>query len=152
MIGSIVRGVVAVVLGFLAAAFFIMAVEGVWAVLDPFPDRADPADVEVCKAHVAQLPASAFLICVGGWGLAVLASSWVATRLGAGRHPAHGTVLGSILLAAAVLNMLMLPYPVWFCVATLIALPVCCLLGARLGRGRLAPAEAGGPAGPGERR
>jgi hypothetical protein len=136
MIGSITRGVVAVVLGFLVAAFFIVAVEGVCAVLYPFPDGVDPTDIEVCKAHVAQLPASAFLIGVVGWGLAAFTSSWAATRLGANRHPAHGIGLGLLLLAAAVLNMLMLPYPAWFWVAVLIALPVCFLLGARLGRGR----------------
>ena len=139
MFGSIARGVVALLLGLLAATLFIVAVEGVWAVLYPFPDGADPSDIEVCRAHIAQLPASAFLIGVVGWGLAVFAGSWVATRLAAGRHPAHGIMLGSILLAAAVLNMLMLPYPAWFWVANLLGFPVCALLGARLGRGESSP-------------
>ena len=87
MLGSIARGVAAIFLGFLAAAVIIVAVEVVGAVLYPFPEGVDPTDIEVCRAHIAQLPASAFLIGVVGWGLAVFASSWVATRLAAGRHP-----------------------------------------------------------------
>src|SRR5262249_50826919 len=49
MIGSIARGVFAVVLGFLAALFFVVVLEGAWAVLYPFPEGADPYDIEVCK-------------------------------------------------------------------------------------------------------
>jgi hypothetical protein len=54
------------------------------------------------------------VIAAVGWGLAMLAGTWVATRIGAGRHPVHGYVIGLILLAAAVVNMLMLPYPALF--------------------------------------
>src|SRR5262249_48932839 len=111
MIGSILRSVIAVLLRLLAAMGLFVRVEGVCSILYPFPPGVDPSDLDVCKAYIAELPAGAFLIGVGGWALATFAGSWVATRLGAGRHPAHGIVLGLVLLAAAVLNMLMLPYP-----------------------------------------
>ncbi len=135
MIGSLVRGVVAVVVGFLVALFFIVAVEIVTLALYPFPDGVDPLDPEVCRAHVASLPTGALLIGVVGWGLAVFSGVWVATRLAAGRHPAPGIVLGVLLLASAVMNMSMLPYPGWFWAANLIAFPVLTFLGVSLGRG-----------------
>ena len=68
-----------------------------------------------------------------GWGLTTLLSAWLATRLGSGRHPAHGILVGSILLIAAIGNMLMLPYPMWFWILNLV-LPAGFCLGARLGR------------------
>ena len=136
MLGSVVRSAVAVLLGLLAAMFFIIGVEGVCSILYPFPPGVDPSDLEACRAHVATLPASAFLIAVAGWALATFAGSWVATRLGAARHPAHGIVLGAVLLAAAVVNMLMLPYPIWFWILNLVVFPTCFCAGARLGRGR----------------
>ena len=123
MIGSIVRSVGAVIAGLLAAMIFIIAVEGVWAVVYPFPPGVDPHDIDVCKAHIVKLPADAYVIAVAGWGLAVLAGSWVATRLGPGGHPAHGHVVGSILLLAAIANMLMLPYPIGFWVGNLVVFP-----------------------------
>jgi hypothetical protein len=140
MIGSIARSLVALVLGFVAALCFIVAVEGVCAALYPFPEGVDPSDLEVCKAHVAQLPAAAFLIAIVGWGLAMLAGSWLATRLGTARHPAHGVVVGSTLFAAAVANMLMLPYPAWFWIGNLLVLPASLYWGTSLGRGRSSPA------------
>ena len=136
MIGSIVRSVVAVIVGLMAAMFFIVGTEVVWAIVYPPAPGVDLHDIEACKAHVAKLPADAFVVAAAGWGLAVLAGSWVATRLGAGRHPAHGIVVGSILLAAAVANMLMLPCPVLFWVLNLVAFPVGTYLGAKWGRAR----------------
>lgn len=36
----------------------------------------------------------------------------ISGNLGTGRHLAHGIVVGSILLLAAVANLLLLPYPI----------------------------------------
>ena len=135
MIGSIVRSVLAVIAGLAAAMFFIVGTEAVWAVVYPPAPGVDLHDMEACKAHIAKLPADAYVIAAAGWGLAVLAGSWVATRLGAGRHPAHGIVVGLILLVAAVANMLMLPYPSLFWVLNLVSFPVGTYLGTRWGRG-----------------
>ena len=133
MIGSIVRSVGAVIAGLVAAMFFIVCVEAVRAVVYPPAPGIDLHDIEACKAHIAKLPADAFRIAVAGWGLAVLVGSWVESRLGPGRHPAHGNVVGSILLFAAVANMLMLPYPIWFWVLNLVTFTVADLLGAKWG-------------------
>lgn len=136
MIGFIVRSVGAVIFGLIAAIFFIVGVESMSSILHPFPPGVDPANYDACKAHVARYPAEVLLLVVLGWGLGTLASSWLATRLGPGRHLAYGIVVGSILLVATVANMLMLPYPIWFWVLNLLVLPVCFYLGAKLGQAR----------------
>jgi uncharacterized membrane-anchored protein len=136
MIGSVVRSVVAVLLGLSAAIFFAAVVEGVSSILHPFPPGVDPTNYDAVKAHVARYPAWVLLLVVPAWGLGTFVSAWLATRLGSGRHLAHGIVVGSILLVAAVANMLMLPYPVWFWVANLVMFPLGFTLGARLGQSR----------------
>ena len=52
-----------------------------------------------------------------------------------GRHPAHGFVVGSLLILAVVFNMYQLPYPLWFEVFNLVAFPVAIYWGVKLGRG-----------------
>lgn len=136
MIGSIARSVLAVIAGLVAAMIFVVGTEAVWAVVYPPDPGVDMYDIEACKAHIAKLPADAYVIAAAGWGLAVFAGSWVATRLGPGRNPAHGNVVGSILLIAAVANMLMLPYPSWFWGLNLVTFTAADLLGAKLGRAR----------------
>ncbi|MDZ4685567.1 MAG: hypothetical protein SH850_10930 [Planctomycetaceae bacterium] len=139
MFASILRSTMAVVLALAAAMAIIIAVEGIGAIMHPFPPGFDPTDMEACKAHVARYPTAALIMGVVGWGLAVFASAWIATRLGAGRHPAHGITIGLLLLAAAGYNMLMLPYPLWFEIANLVVFPAAFLIAAQLGRRQMVP-------------
>ena len=134
---SAVRSFGAVSAGLIVALICVIGVEGMSAVLHPFPPGIDPTDFEACKAHVARYPAGVLALAVLLWGMTVFVSSWLATRLGTGRHLAHGIVVGSILLAAAVFNMAMLPYPAWFWL-NLIVFPVAFLWGAKLAQGKQA--------------
>jgi hypothetical protein len=134
VIGSIARSVIAVVLALVLALALIIGVEVMSSILHRLPPGLDPNDLEVVKAHVARYPPAVLLLAGMGWGLTTLLSAWLATRLGSGRHPAHGILVGSILLIAAIGNMLMLPYPRWFWILNLVVLPAGFCLGARLGR------------------
>ena len=58
------------------------------------------------------------------------ARAWEAVR-----HPAHGIVVGLLLLLAVVFNMYHLPYPLWFEVLNLMVFPLGIYCGVRLGRG-----------------
>jgi hypothetical protein len=139
MISFVLRSVGAVIAGLIAAMFFIVGVEGMSSILHPFPPGVDPADLEACRAHAARYPAGVLLLVALGWCLGTFVSSWLATRVGPGKHLAHGIVVGSILLMLAVANMFMLPYPIWFWALNFIAFPVSFCLGAKLGRGRSSP-------------
>ncbi|MSU77774.1 MAG: hypothetical protein EXS16_06730 [Gemmataceae bacterium] len=114
MIGSLVRSVAAVLVGLVAAMVLIVGVEVGSSIIHPFPAGVDQTDLEVVKAHVARYPAWILLVAALAWGLITFLSAWLATRLESGRHRAHGIVVGSILLALAVMNMSMLPYPIRF--------------------------------------
>ena len=130
----VLQGIGAVVAGLSLAAVFVIGVEWMSSILHPFPPGVDPTDIVACRAHVALCPAAVLLLVILGWGFGVFVSSWLATRVGPGRHPAYGIVVGSILLLLAVTNMAMLPYPGWFWFGNLIAFPICFWFGAKLGR------------------
>ncbi len=133
MIGSLLRSVGAVLVGLVAALILIVGVEVVSSILHPFPPEVDQDDLEVVRAHVAGYPAWILMLAVLAWGLTTFLGAWLATRLGTGRHRAHGIVVGLILLALVVLNMSMLPYPIWFWASNLILFPLGFYWGARLG-------------------
>ncbi|MBI3865926.1 MAG: hypothetical protein HY290_28965, partial [Planctomycetia bacterium] len=90
MIKSILRSVGSVILA-LAVAFVLIALNELPGYFfHPFPEGFDQNDTEACRAHVAGLPTWLLAAGAAGWGVAVLASVWLATLLGTGRHPAHG--------------------------------------------------------------
>jgi hypothetical protein len=134
MILSILRSVGSVVAGLVAAFIPIIAAEIFGSIYHPFPPGVDPSDYEACKAHVARFPAWVLAVGAAFWATAPLAGAWLATRLGTARHPAHGIVVGALLLGLAGLNMSMLPYPIWFPVVNLLTFPLGTILGVRLAK------------------
>lgn len=132
MIGSVLRSLLAIVLALFVAMVWISLVEVVTLSLHPFPEGADLSDHKVVEDHVANFPAWGLAIALVGWSAAAFCGAWVATRLGAGRHRAHGIAVGALLLAAAGYNMYLLPYPMWFEVLTPLILPIATLLAVRL--------------------
>ena len=65
---------------------------------------------EMCE-HVARYPAWVLVVVVPMWGATAFLSTWTAKRIG-GRVAAGAIAL--LLLAAVLLNISMLPYPIWF--------------------------------------
>ena len=134
MIRSVLRSVAAIAVSLVVAMALIIAVEVVTLLFHPFPPDVDTNDHDVICAHVAKFPHWVLAIGVVGWGVTTFVSSWVATRLGSGRHPAHGIAIGSLLFLAVVANMWMLPYPVWFEIANLVIIPLAIFGAVKIGR------------------
>ena len=133
MILSILRSIGSVIAGLVLAFAVLAAAEGYSELAYPFPTGYDPQDfMEVCQSHVARYPTGVLAVCTAIWALAPLGGSWLATILGTGRHAAHGYVVGAVLLAMAGMNMLMLPYPIWFPIVVLVTFPLGTIVGARL--------------------
>ena len=124
----LIRGIAVVIGALILALAGVVGVELMSSLLHPLPPGIDQTDMEACKAHVARYPTGVLLLCAVGWWLTVLVSCWLATRLGANRHPAHGIIVGLILIALAVFNMAMLPYPQWLWI-NLITFPASGVLG-----------------------
>jgi len=132
---AILRSSGAVVAGLVLAMVLIVAVEAVTNTLHPFPAGVELTHEVICN-HVAKFPSWVLAVGTVLWASTVFVSSWLATRLGARRHSAHGILIGILLFAAAAFNMSMLPYPIWFEVVTLASFVLATFLGCKLGRGK----------------
>ncbi|MCY2967364.1 MAG: hypothetical protein NT069_27640 [Planctomycetota bacterium] len=130
----ILRSVGAVVAGLVVTAAIVVGVEIFSAIFHPFPPGVDPSDLEVCKAQVARYPTWLLACAAAGWCVSSLAGSWLATRLGTARHPAHGATVWIALQAMAAANMAMLPYAMWFPIVIEVGLPLAAFFGIRKGR------------------
>ena len=132
---SVLRSIGSVIAGLIAAIAVLIATEAFSTIFHPPPPGMDMSDLAACREHVARYPTWVLAACAVGWAAAPFAGSWLAALLATGRHWAHGSVVGGILLAMAGFNMAMLPYPPWFPVVILLTFPVGTFLGTQLGRG-----------------
>lgn len=139
MIKIILRNAASILISLIVAILLLAAVEWIGAILHPFP--ADFAQTrEEVAAHVANYPAWILAVLGGvGWGTTMFVSSWLATRLSNNRNIAIGIGAGVLLLAGAIFNMAMLPYPIWYWVLELILLPLGIYFGSKLASAQSTP-------------
>ena len=64
--------------------------------------------------------------------------TFVATWLGGAPALINAIVVGSLVFAATVANLLMIPHPLWFSVAALVGIPVSAFFGGKLAPRRVA--------------
>ena len=126
----LLRNVLAVVAGLAAAVAVVAVVEAVSARLFPLPAGLDFTDRAAMAEAIAGLPAGAFVMVVIAWGLAALSGSAVAT--GVSRRIGPGYLIGLLLLAAGIANMVMIPHPVWMWIGGIIVILLGTMVGSRL--------------------
>jgi len=103
----------------------VVAVEMFSAVVHPFPEDFGGTTEEVCR-HVERYPPWVLAVVVPMWAAAAFAGVWIAGKLG---NLFSSTIVGLLLLAALVFNLSMLPYPLWFKISNLLAVPAAVLIG-----------------------
>ncbi len=128
--GRVVRSILAVIAGFVAASVIMMIVETANGKVI-YPELGKQAegvtDREEIKAIMASAPVGALVVVLVGWALGSVAGGYLATLI-SGKPPfGHALVLGVLLTLAGVANNLMLPPPFWFWIATFaVLLPATC--------------------------
>ena len=131
------RTFAAIFAGLLLAFILVVAVEAFSAVVHPLPEDFGGTQEELCE-HVERYPPWVLAVVVPAWAAAALAAVWVARSVG---NVFSAAIVGLLLLAAVVFNVSMLPYPIWFKAACLLAIPAAMILGVRRSRPKAALQE-----------
>jgi hypothetical protein len=132
---AILRSSAAIVLGLLVALALATGVEVFGNVVHPFPADYDGSMEQTC-AHVERFPAWVLAAVVPAWGFTALAGVWTAGRLA---NRGCALAVGLLLVAAVAFNVAMLPYPLWFKLAAVIAIVAAVSCGTYLSRPRVTP-------------
>lgn len=125
---TILRASAAVVAGLLLAFILVVALELFSAVVHPVPEDFGETMEEMCR-HVERFPHWVLAVAVLAWAFTAYISTWTARRIG---NLYSAAIVGLLLMAAVVFNISMLPYPIWFKIADLLAIPAAIVAGSRL--------------------
>lgn len=127
MKNPVVRAVVAVVGGIVAAFVVVMAIELVSSTIYPIPS----GDVRAMGEAIANLPAGAFALVLAAWAAGVFLGVWIATRFA--RSWVAGVLVAVLFLGACIANLMTLPHPVWFSATGIVLVVVSAAVALRLG-------------------
>jgi hypothetical protein len=114
----VVRSILAVVGGMLVAFVLIAIVQLIGMRIYPPPTGVDMTDRESLKAAMAQVPLGALLCVLVAYAAGSVAGGWVAARFAPSGKMRHAMILAALLIGAGLTNLLTIPHPVWFWVAS----------------------------------
>ena len=124
---SVMRTLLAVVVGMALALVLVMGVELFSAVVYPIP-----ADLHGnIPKHVRRYPHWVLGVVVLAWGATSTIATWVASRVG---NRLAGTVVALLLAWALIFNLTKLPYTMWFKIVMFGVFPIASLLGITYGK------------------
>jgi len=119
----LLRSILAIIAGFVAATIIMMAVESVNGRVF-YPELARLAegmtDREAIRSLLATAPTGALLVVICGWAMGSFVGGWIAAWIGTRSPIAHSLVLGACLTLAGIANNLMIPPPLWFWIAGIV--------------------------------
>jgi hypothetical protein len=137
------RSILAVLMGVVVGGLLVAAVEFVSHLIYPPPPGLNHSDVDALKGAMATAPAGALLLVLLAWALSSLGGGWLAASVARRSHTLHALIVGAILMAMGILNMLVIPHPPWFWLAALVLFLPAAYLGARLARPGVPPETSG---------
>jgi hypothetical protein len=118
------RDIAAVVAGLAVSIAIIMVVQATGHALWPPPDGLDWNDTEVIRTYTSQLPFLALLFPIASYFLGAFGGPFVACRIGTVKPLVFVGIIGIVLLAFTIANLIQIPHPVWFSVLAVAAVVI----------------------------
>ena len=130
------RELLAVVGGLAVAFLAIFAIEMLGHSLYPLPPDVDLTNPEALRAAAAAIPTAAYALVLMGWLIGACLGGFVAVKLIRGASTRPALIVGALILAGAIYNMVTMPHPVWMVVGAVLGIIPAALVGGGLGRTR----------------
>jgi hypothetical protein len=107
------KNVSAILFGLITGFVIIRLVEFINHSLYP-PPLDLFTDKDAIKAYVEQLPIGAKLMVIAGWALGSFGGAYVATMIEKSNSPVFPLIVGGLFMIMGIMNMLVIPRPIWF--------------------------------------
>ena len=137
-----VRNVAAALAGIVTAFVMIMLIEKLGHFIYPPPADLDFSDPDVMRPYIATLPFLALLFPMIAWVVATFAGTVLACKIGTANPLAFSAVVGGLVLAGTITNLIMIKHPLWFSLVSLVAVAASAWIAARVSSGPGAPSPA----------
>lgn len=111
------RTILAVFAGLIVAVVTMLALEYVGMSLFPPPPGTRLDNEADLAALMASAPTGKLAWVLMGWTLAAFVGGWIAARLSKQHRPAAAITVGVLIVAGVILNVSMLPHPLWMTIA-----------------------------------
>ncbi len=123
------RKILGVLAGLAVAVMIFVGFEYINSQMYPKPAGFDPADHKAMSAYVAALPMGALFTLLAGWVLGSFACGALIRLIGRSDSHTPAYIAGLFLLSAGIVDIFILPYPLWFTIVGVIIFIPATILG-----------------------
>lgn len=123
------KNILAGVAGVVIAMAMVWLVEKLGHAVYPPPPDLDFADADAMRAYVETVPLGALLFVAAAWFIGTLCGTCAACAIGTAKPMIFAMVVGGLMLIATIINLVMIPHPMWFSVLGVVGI----MIGAWLG-------------------
>jgi hypothetical protein len=110
----VIRNVAAALAGLFTAFALIYLIELLGHSIYPPPEGLDQKDAEALRAYIALLPPLPMLFPMFAYFLGTFAGTSVGCLIGTARPIFFAAVVGMLVLAGTIANLIYIPHPLWF--------------------------------------
>ena len=126
------RKLLAVLLGWVVAFAVVALIEAAGHKVYPPPPDLDFTDSRAVAEYLQLMPLGALFFLLAAWTLAALIGGLTACRIAGEKPLLFATLVGSVVLAATIVNLVMLPHPAWVSISAVVGIVVATFLAARI--------------------
>ncbi len=135
------RNVFAGVAGIATAVIVVFLIERLGHSIYPPPIDLDYSDVDAIRTFYSQLPLLALLFPMIAWIVGTFTGTLLACYLGTASTMTFAGVVGTLMLAATISNLILIPHPLWFSILAVVAVAGAAWLAMQLAPDRGPPEE-----------
>ncbi len=136
------RSAVAIIAGFICGFIVVSIIQAISSAIYAPPAGFDYNDPTALEEYVATLPVTAFILVLVSHALGAFVAAFVCSAIVRRSWFAASLFFGVFFTAAGIMNLVLIPHPIWFAVLDLVAYIPAALLGGKLaGRTVARPAE-----------
>lgn len=132
-----VKKVLAVIAGVLVGFIIVFIGDGTTHKLHPPPEGLDYMDKAAFQSYVSAIPTYIMVIMLNFWLLSSFIGGMISALINKPGWKTSALITGSILMAAALLNLAMNPHPTWMWIVVIVLYIPTALLGGYMVRPKL---------------
>ena len=129
-----IRKIIALVVGLLAALALVTSIEGLGYELYPLPDSIDSQNIDQMRQHIESLPPQALLIVLSAWIVATMGGGLLACIISKVKPLLFASLIGLATMSGSIYIMFKIPHPPWFMAAAIAGILMAIFITVRIAR------------------
>jgi len=126
------KKILLIIAGIITGTIIIYLVELVGHFFYPPPEEINTTDLEALKQIISDLPVGAFVFVLLAYALGSFGGALLTATISKSSKVVNAVIVGAVLMIFGIINLLMIPHPVWFSIVSIFTYIPCAYFGGKV--------------------